>query len=64
MWGYIKGGNNIMAEAKVDLSEDAVLVIKKGELKRVPKPDSGYGEHVITWQNGKIHAEKVSYTVK
>ena len=51
-------------KATVDLNEDAVLVIKEGKLKRIPKPDSGYGEHVVTWQNGKIHAEKVSYTVK
>lgn len=52
------------SKATVDLNEDAVLVIKQGQLKRIPKPISGYGEHVITWQNGKIHAEKVSYTVK
>ncbi|WP_373894448.1 DUF3954 domain-containing protein [Virgibacillus sp. CBA3643] len=53
-----------MNKAEVRLDEDAVIVIKNGELKRVPKPDSGYGEHIVTWQNGKIHAEKVSYTVK
>lgn len=48
----------------VDLKEDAVLVIKEGKLKKIPKPDSGYGEQVVTWQNGRIHAEKVSYTLK
>ncbi len=51
-------------KATVDLREDAVLIIKNGKLKRIPKPDSGFGEQVVTWQNGKIHAEKVSYTVK
>ena len=49
---------------EISLNEDAVLVIKKGELKKMTKPDSGFGEHVITWQDGKIHAEKVSYTMK
>lgn len=53
-----------MNKAEVRLDEDAVLVVKQGELKRIPKPESGYGEYVVTWQNGKIHAEKVSYTVK
>ncbi|MDW0113781.1 DUF3954 domain-containing protein [Sporosarcina saromensis] len=51
-------------KAVVDLKEDAVLVIKKGKLKVVTKPDSGFGEHLITWQDGKIHAEKVSYTMR
>ena len=48
----------------VDLKEDAVLVIKNGKLKKMPKPDSGFGEHVVTWQDGKIHAKKVTYTEK
>ncbi|WBX81307.1 DUF3954 domain-containing protein [Virgibacillus salarius] len=52
------------SKATVDLNEDAVLVVKQGKIKRIPKPDSGFGEHVVTWQDGKIHAEKVSYTVK
>lgn len=48
----------------VSLEEDAVLVVKKGKLKTVTKPDSGFGEHLITWQDGKIHTEKVSYTMR
>lgn len=51
-------------KAEVDLREDAVLVIKQGKLKEINAPDSGYGEQVITWQDGKIAHEKVSYTVK
>jgi hypothetical protein len=50
--------------AEVQLNEDAVFVVKNGELKRIPSPDSGFGENITTWQNGKIHAVKVSYTVK
>lgn len=51
-------------KVEVSLKEDAVLVVKKGELKVVTKPESGFGEHLITWQNGKIHTEKVSFTMK
>lgn len=51
-------------KAEVSLNEDAVLVIKQGKLKEINAPSSGYGEHVITWQNGKIAHQKISYTVK
>ena len=51
-------------KVEINLREDAVYVVKEGKLQRIPKPDSGYGETSITWQHGKIHAKKVSYTVK
>lgn len=50
--------------AEIKLDEDAVFVVKKGVLKELPKPPSGFGEQFITWQDGKIQVEKVSYTVK
>lgn len=49
-------------EVKVNLDYDGVFVIKDGELKTISKPDSGFGEQSVTWQNGKIHAIRVSYT--
>lgn len=49
---------------KINLSTDAVLVIKKKDLKLITKPESGFGEQLITWQDGKIHTEKVSFTMK
>jgi len=51
-------------KAVIDLLEDAVYVVKKGKLKKIDKPQSGFGEQLVTWQDGKIHAEKVSYTMK
>jgi Protein of unknown function (DUF3954) len=51
-------------KVEIDLKEDAVLVIKNGQLKKINAPDSGFGEQTITWQNGKIAHEKVSYTVR
>ncbi|MEN2765661.1 DUF3954 domain-containing protein [Ornithinibacillus xuwenensis] len=50
--------------AEIKLDQDAVFIVKKGQLKKINAPDSGFGEQTITWQDGKIHAEKVSYTVK
>lgn len=52
------------SKVEINLREDAVIVVKNGEVQRIPKPDSGFGETSITWQNGKIHAKKVSYTMK
>lgn len=49
---------------EIKLDEDAAYVVKKGVLKKVPKPSTGFGEQLITWQDGKIHTEKVSYTIK
>lgn len=53
-----------MNKAEVSLKEDAVLVIKNGELRSVPTPDSGFGEQSVLWQDGKIHTIRVSYTEK
>ncbi|MEK5068087.1 DUF3954 domain-containing protein [Sporosarcina sp. FSL K6-1508] len=49
---------------KISLNTDAVLVIKKKDLKLITKPESGFGEQLITWQDGKIHTEKVSFTMR
>ncbi|WP_121605532.1 DUF3954 domain-containing protein [Virgibacillus sp. Bac332] len=61
-----KEANKKMNEhyADVELSEDAVLVVKNGELRKYPKPDSGFGKHVINWNDGKIVNEEVRYTLK
>ncbi len=52
------------SKVEINLREDAVIVVKNGVPEVIPKPDSGFGETSITWQNGKIHAKKVSYTMK
>ncbi|MBD7945105.1 MULTISPECIES: DUF3954 domain-containing protein [Psychrobacillus] len=33
--------------------EQAVCLIKDGEMELVEKPQYGYGKQIITWQNGK-----------
>lgn len=49
---------------KINLNADAVLVIKRQDLKLITKPESGFGEQLITWYEGKIHTEKVSFTMR
>lgn len=48
--------------AVVSLEKDAVYVVKRGALKEVDAPDTGFGENLITWEQNKIHAIKVSST--
>ncbi|GAK05209.1 hypothetical protein JCM19037_3688 [Geomicrobium sp. JCM 19037] len=48
--------------AEIDLSKDAVLIIKGGEITQVEKPVTGFGEQVITWQDHKLVHKKVSAT--
>lgn len=49
---------------KISMNTDAVLVIKRKDLKLVTKPESGFGKQLITWQDGKIHTEEVSFTMR
>ncbi|WP_179123834.1 DUF3954 domain-containing protein [Paraliobacillus ryukyuensis] len=51
-------------KASVDISEDKVIIVKQGELITIDKPASGFGENVITWSNGEIQGDRVSYTNK
>ncbi|MGM7682641.1 DUF3954 domain-containing protein [Cytobacillus sp. Hm23] len=46
----------------IDLTKDATYAVKDGEIKLVDPPKDGHGEQVITWQNGKPHVFKLSYT--
>lgn len=53
-----------MVAVDLNENEDAVLIYKKGKVIKLDKPASGYGEHTITWSDGEIKADRVSYTNK
>lgn len=44
--------------------KDKVVIVKQGRAIVLDKPETGYGENVITWVDGKIKADRVSYTNK
>ncbi len=50
--------------AQVDLTENAVFMVRDGELIKMDKPGVGFGKQVVTWQNGKPSHYEVSYTKK
>ncbi|GAA5417695.1 hypothetical protein Pryu01_02770 [Paraliobacillus ryukyuensis] len=51
-------------EIKIDLTEDKVIIVSRGELIQIDKPRTGYGENVVTWVDGEIKSDRVSYTNK
>lgn len=53
-----------MNKATVCLKENAVYMVKDGNLVKVDKPGDGFGKQVITWQEGKPTHYEISYTKK
>ena len=51
-----------MKQFKVNTDEDAVIVIKDGSLKKLKKPDTGYGEQTISWRDDRIVLSKLIQT--
>lgn len=50
--------------AQIDLMENAVYRVVDGQLIKVTKPGTGFGEQIITWQNNKPTHCKITFTEK
>ena len=50
--------------AEVDLMENAVYRVKDGVLEKLHTPPTGFGEHVVIWQNNKPEVWRLMYTNK
>lgn len=50
--------------AEIDLMENAVYRVVDGQLIKVTKPGTGFGEQIITWQNNKPTHCKITFTEK
>lgn len=48
----------------LNTTKDLVITIEKGVPKVLDKPHTGFGENVITWVDGRINHDRVSYTNK
>ena len=48
--------------AEIKLDEDALYRVKQGQLEKLDKPASGFGEVVQKWQDGKLGRYEVKYT--
>ncbi|OLN21723.1 DUF3954 domain-containing protein [Domibacillus antri] len=45
--------NHETMTVEISLMENAVYIVKDGKLQEVPKPDSGHGKQIISWQGNK-----------
>lgn len=45
--------NKDSMKAEIDLSKDRVFIVKNGIVKCKEAPATGFGEQVITWQDGR-----------
>ncbi|WP_348646621.1 DUF3954 domain-containing protein [Halobacillus sp. Cin3] len=43
----------IETTAEIDLMENAVYMVKDGQVVKAPAPKEGYGALTINWQGGK-----------
>ncbi|TSB47186.1 DUF3954 domain-containing protein [Alkalicoccobacillus porphyridii] len=50
--------------AKIDLSVNRAYIVVDGVIHHIDDLPRGFGEQVITWQNGKPVHTKVTYSKK
>lgn len=50
--------------ATVSLEENASYYVKDGKLEKVDELPKGYGQQILTWQDGKVVCEEIRYTKK
>ncbi|WP_242223677.1 DUF3954 domain-containing protein [Bacillus cereus group sp. BfR-BA-01380] len=50
--------------AEIDITKDRIFVVKGGQVTPYEKPQTGFGEQVVIWQNGKAVRVETKYTEK
>ncbi|WP_143804726.1 DUF3954 domain-containing protein [Paraliobacillus ryukyuensis] len=61
---WLSGLDGTKGNVDFSTQEDKTIIVKQGEVIVLDKPASGYGENVVTWVNGEIQGDRVSYTNK
>ncbi|MDP7979114.1 DUF3954 domain-containing protein [Bacillus sp. WLY-B-L8] len=50
--------------AEIDVTTDKIIVIKDGKVTPYERPQTGFGEQVVVWVNGKAIRVDTKYTEK
>ncbi|MDA2111426.1 MULTISPECIES: DUF3954 domain-containing protein [Bacillus cereus group] len=53
-----------MEKVEIDVSSNKLLIIKDGKITAVKPPESGFGEQVAVWVNGKVDRVDTKFTEK
>ncbi|MGE6379580.1 DUF3954 domain-containing protein [Peribacillus muralis] len=51
-------------EAKINLEEDKIYIVRDQEITEVCAPPSGHGTHSCIWINGKVDRVENKFTTK
>ncbi|CDN36880.1 DUF3954 domain-containing protein [Bacillus toyonensis] len=51
-----------MKKIEIDVSSNNLLIVKDGKVTVVKPPESGFGEQVAVWVNGKIKRVDTKFT--
>ncbi|MDA2637426.1 DUF3954 domain-containing protein [Bacillus cereus] len=49
---------------EIDVTRNGVYIVEDGQLTAIKPPESGYGEQIVIWVNGKVSHTHVTTTVK
>lgn len=52
----------VLVKKEIDLTTNAVYIVKNGVLEKIEPPETGFGKQTVTWQDGKLAHYEVSYT--
>ncbi|EKS8379280.1 MULTISPECIES: DUF3954 domain-containing protein [Bacillus cereus group] len=53
-----------MKKVEIDVSNNKLLIVKDGNVTAVNPPESGFGEQVAVWINGKVDRVDTKFTEK
>ncbi|WP_144517052.1 DUF3954 domain-containing protein [Bacillus thuringiensis] len=53
-----------MKKVEIDVSNNKLLIVKDGNITAFNPPESGFGEQVAVWINGKVDRVDTKFTEK
>ncbi|HDR4948895.1 MULTISPECIES: DUF3954 domain-containing protein [Bacillus cereus group] len=53
-----------MKKVEIDVSSNKLYVVKDGKVIALNPPESGYGEQIAVWVNGKVARVDTKFTKK
>ncbi|ARJ20084.1 DUF3954 domain-containing protein [Bacillus mycoides] len=51
-------------KVEIDVTCNAIMIVKNGVVKQITPPVTGYGEQVVVWVGGKIDRVITTFTEK
>ena len=59
-----KRGRGTYEKVEIDVSSNKLYVVKDGKVIAFNPPESGYGEQIAVWVNGKVARVDTKFTKK